>query len=242
MTETSILLYHRPELVELALRYAPWCQLVATAAAPEVCQPALFLDHQGMWLCMPGYAQPYQPSDGEIQRRARSRVPTDLVRACGVQLENRRVLDACAGFGSDGLLLAQRGAQVSLVEKQRLIWIMLDERARQIANAQTICADASQVLTDQDRQAEAWDVVLLDPMFPPTSKRALPNRGLQHLRELTESVEIEQDEILPLLLQSRQCCKGRVVLKRRLKDSVLAQPDFQIKAKSVRFDIYVGLA
>ena len=79
-------------------------------------------------------------------------------------------------------------------------------------------------------------------MFPPTNKRALPNRGLQHLRELTAPFEPEQEDLLPLLAQSRQRCTGRVVLKRRLKDSVLARPDFQIKAKSVRFDVYAGLA
>ena len=242
MTSDPIVLYHSTELAEDAQRYEPWCQLFCIAAVPDVSQPALFLDHRGMWLCMPGYRQPYQPSDVEIQRRASSRVPTDLVRACGIQLEGRRVLDACAGFGSDGLLLAQRGAQVSLVERQRLVWIMLEERARHIANAQTICADASQVLGDHERHAQAWDVVLLDPMFGPTNKRALPNRGLQHLRELTDPLGTQQEDLLSLLTQSRQRCKGRVVLKRRLKDSVLERPDFQIKAKSVRFDVYVGLA
>ena len=242
MTDDQIVLYHSPELAEDARRYEAWCQLVSISAAPAVSQPALYLDHRGMWLCAPGYTQPYQPADAEIQRRANSRVPTDLVRACGVQLEGRRVLDACAGFGSDGLLLAQRGAKVSLVERQRLIWIMLAERARHIANAETSCAEAMQVLDDHDTHAGSWDVVLLDPMFPPTNKRALPNRGLQHLRELTAPFEPEQEDLLPLLAQSRQRCTGRVVLKRRLKDSVLARPDFQIKAKSVRFDVYAGLA
>ena len=242
MTSDRIVLYHRPELAEDAQRYEAWCQLLSIAAAPAVSQPALYLDHRGMWLCTPGYGQPYQPSDVEIQRRASSRVPTDLVRACGGQLEGRRVLDACAGFGGDGLLLAQRGAQVTLIERQRLVWIMLEERARHIASTETICADASQVLGDHATHPKAWDVVLLDPMFAPTNKRALPNRGLQHLRELTEPLETEQEDLLSLLIQSRQRCNGRVVLKRRLKDSVLERPDFQIKAKSVRFDVYLGLA
>ena len=87
MTSDPIVLYHSPELAEDALRYEPWCQLFCIAAVLDVSQPALFLDHRGMWLCMPGYRQPFQPSDVEIQRRANSRVPTDLVRACGIQLE-----------------------------------------------------------------------------------------------------------------------------------------------------------
>ncbi len=242
MTNDICVLYHHPELTKDAQRYAPWCQLVSVTVAPTVSQPALFFDDRGTWLCMPGYATAFQPSDEDIQRRVRSRKPTDLVRACGMNLDGQRVLDACAGFGSDGLLLAQMGAHVSLIERHRLVWIMLEERARRISNAETLCADASHLLRDVGEQEDPWDVILLDPMFPPTNKRALPNRGLQHLRELTESSQTGHDDLLPLLARSKQKCSGRVILKRRLKDSVIERPDFQIKAKSVRFDVYKGLA
>ena len=242
MTHDLRVLYHHPELTEDAQRYAPWCKLVTMPAAPTVSQPALFLDHRGMWLCMPGYATAFQPSDEDIKRRVRSRAPTDLVRACGMNLDGQRVLDACAGFGSDGLLLAQMGAHVSLIERHRLVWIMLEERARHLSNAETLCADASHLLGDGAKQEDPWDVILLDPMFPPSNKRAQPNRGLQHLRELTESSQTDHDDLLPLLALSKQHCRGRVVLKRRLKDILLDRPDFQIKAKSVRFDVYKGLA
>ena len=242
MTNDLCVLYHHPELTEDAQRYAPWCQLFTVPAAPSVSQPALFFDHRGMWLCMPGYATAFQPSDKDIQRRLRSGAPTDLVRACGMNLDGQRVLDACAGFGSDGLLLAQMGAHVSLIERHRLVWIMLEERARHLSNAETLCADASHLLGDGAKQEDPWDVILLDPMFPQSNKRAQPNRGLQHLRELTESSQTDHDDLLPLLALSKQHCRGRVVLKRRLKDSVLERPDFQIKAKSVRFDVYKGLA
>lgn len=242
-THDPCVLYHHPELNEDAQRYAPWCQLVSAPAAPTVSRPALFFDYRGMWLCMPGYSTAFQPSDGDIQRRVRSRTPTDLVRACGMNLDGKRVLDACAGFGSDGLLLAQMGAHVSLIERHRLVWIMLEERAKHLSNAETLCADASShLLGDGAKQEDPWDVILLDPMFPLTNKRALPNRGLQHLRELTESSQTDHDDLLPLLALSKQHCRGRVVLKRRLKDSLLDRPDFQIKAKSVRFDVYKGLA
>ena len=84
MTHDLCVLYHHPELTEDAQRYAPWCQLVSVPVAPTVSQPALFFDHRGMWLCMPGYANAFQPSDEDIQRRVRSRAPTDLVRAPAV--------------------------------------------------------------------------------------------------------------------------------------------------------------
>ena len=70
-----------------------------------------------MWLCMPGYSTAFQPSDEDIQRRVRSRAPTDLVRACGMNLDGKRVLDACAGFGSDGLLTRSDGRSCELDRK-----------------------------------------------------------------------------------------------------------------------------
>jgi DNA-binding sugar fermentation-stimulating protein len=76
-------------------------------------------------------------------------------------------------------------------------------------------------------------------MFPPRGKKALPNRGLQHLRELTESAANGDDELILLGLALEKTA-GRVVVKRRLKDAQLLPADFQIKGKSIRFDIYRG--
>ena len=92
----------------------------------------------------------------------------------------------------------------------------------------------------------AWNVVLLDPMFPPIAKKALPNRGLQHLRQLTEDSLVgnakAEEELPELLALAKARCSGRVVIKRRLKDSVTGRVDWQIKGKSVRFDVYLGEA
>lgn len=242
MNELGLMLYHQQDFAERAQSYAPWCQLHAVTEAPDVTAPALYLDREGMWLCMPGYPSPFQPSHTELLRRAQgSGVRTELARACGTALADLHILDACAGFGSDGLLLAQLGARVCMVERQRLVWILLQERARHFAGTQTICGEAAEVLASPSAGAPSapWDVILLDPMFPPRSKKALPNRGLQHLRELTESA-VYDDDGLTLLRLALEKTAGRVVVKRRLKDIQLLPADFQIKGKSIRFDIYRG--
>ena len=252
MNRASLVLYHRPEQSERAAFYGSWCRLEAAQRAPLVDEASLFLDHSGMWLCMPGYPQPYQPSNADLLRRASTGGSrTELARACGSTLNGLTVLDACAGYGGDGLLLAQLGAQVCLVERDRLIWILLHERAQHIPRTEAVCDQASNVLRgrfpDGDTSpTKTWDVVLLDPMFPPTVKKALPNRGLQHLRQLTEAPlagRPEAVEELPeLLALAKARCSGRVVVKRRLKDDVTGRVDFQIKGKSVRFDVYLGAA
>jgi 16S rRNA (guanine1516-N2)-methyltransferase len=242
MNEPGLMLYHQQDFVERAQIYAPWCQLQAASKAPVVTAPALYLDREGMWLCMPGYPNPFQPSHTELLRRAQSSgTRTELARACGSALTDLHILDACAGFGSDGLLLAQLGAKVCMVERQRLVWILLQERVRHFAGAQAICDEAAEVLArpSADVAAAPWDVILLDPMFPPRGKKALPNRGLQHLRELTESA-VHGDDGLILLRLALEKTAGRVVVKRRLKDAQLLSADFQIKGKSIRFDIYRG--
>lgn len=242
MNESGLVLYHQPGFAEQAQSYAPWCEMQVAAKAPDVTAPALYLDREGMWLCMPGYPSPFQPSHADLLRRAQSSgARTELARACGGAVTDLYILDACAGFGSDGLLLAQLGAKVCLVERQRLVWILLQERARHFAGAQAICGEAAEVLAHppKDPTATPWDVILLDPMFPPRGKKALPNRGLQHLRELTEDVGAE-DDALALLRLALGRTAGRVVVKRRLKDAQLLPADFQIKGKSIRFDIYRG--
>lgn len=206
-------------------------------------QPALYLDHAGMWLCMPGRSRPFQPSNAQLQRRARTGPSsTELARACGNALQGLDILDACAGFGSDGLLLAQLGAKVRLVEREPLIWVLLHERSQHIPGADAVCGDALEQFDPLFPDSRFWDVILLDPMFPPSNKRALPNLGLQYLRELTKSHSQPDAELSQLLSLAKTCCRGRVVVKRRLKDEMIEPADFQIKGKSVRFDVYRGLA
>ena len=88
--------------------------------------------------------------------------------------------------------------------------------------------------------SQGWDVIYLDPMFPPRRKTALPNLGLQHLRELSAHNESDGgDDLQRQIALARSCATARVVVKRRLKDPKDALSAFQIKGKSIRFDVYL---
>ena len=88
--------------------------------------------------------------------------------------------------------------------------------------------------------AQDWDVVYLDPMFPPRRKTALPNLGLQYLRELSaQNGSDSGDNLQQQIALARSCAAVRVVVKRRLKDPKDALSAFQIKGKSIRFDVYL---
>jgi 16S rRNA (guanine1516-N2)-methyltransferase len=233
-----LVLYYRDHLHARAQHYKQWCTLCPAQTAPEVDEPALWLDdagrHQGLGLLMPGFKGSFFITDEAVAERQKGRGL--LVKACGPGGSEQNLLDPFAGYGLDAICLAQAGFSVTAVERERVVWLLLqDVVARQGLAVQTLHGDGIQLLQESELQ---WDVIYLDPMFPQRNKRALPNRGLQHLQFLTEDRTVELD-LETLLSVAQRAASGRVVLKRRARDPVIGLPAFQVKGQSVRFDVYV---
>jgi 16S rRNA (guanine1516-N2)-methyltransferase len=226
-----------------AQTWSRWCDLTLIDAsflketlASDRSEPLLLLDQLGLALLMPGYRDPYRLPQQQVHRRAKTGRPGELARACGLPHAIPSVLDACAGFGTDGLTLAALGCSVTMVEQHPMVWLLLHDLSQ---NLDGVIAEQGNCL-DFMRGEERWDVVYLDPMFAPRRKNALPGRGLQHLRELTSSmIERNPEELSELIDIARHCALHRVVVKRRLKDPQVPQAAFQIKGKSIRFDVYL---
>lgn len=172
----------------------------------------------------------FRLSDG-VRDRRRSR-NTALARACDAG-PGVRVLDATAGWGTDGLALAALGCRVRMLEAHPLVFAMLDDRLRRSGlHARTEWADAVSRMCNVP--AERYDVVYLDPMFPPRSKTALPARPLQVLREIVGEVT-DPSELLGLALR---CARSRVVMKQRAHGPTVGDPDWRVTGRTVRFDVY----
>lgn len=200
-------------------------------------EPVLVLDELGLALLMPGYQTLYRPSQQHAHRRSSAGSLSELGKACGVAQGHRRILDACAGFGTDGMTLADLGCTVTMVEQNLLVWLLLRDLDQALGRVTVEYGDCTDFMRDLRR---CWDVIYLDPMFPPRRKTALPNRGLQHLRELSGVQEPDVGLTLTQLIAlGRRCALARVVVKRRLKDPQDTQSAFQIKGKSIRFDVYL---
>lgn len=157
----------------------------------------------------------------------------ELLRACGAG-QRPRLLDAMAGWGVDGLVLARRGCTVTLVERQPLMVALQQDLVRRSGLSGVRChwGDGFDELVRPD----TYDVVYLDPMFPVRRKRALPGKRLQWLAELAEP----DGRTLEAWLDAARCCAvDRVVLKRRRRDPLLDRaPDWQILGRTVRYDVY----
>lgn len=82
---------------------------------------------------------------------------------------------------------------------------------------------------------ERYDVVYLDPMFPPRNKTALPARPLQVLREIVGEDAPDASELLAL---ARRSALGRVVMKQRAHAPAVGEPDWRVAGRTVRFDVY----
>lgn len=161
-----------------------------------------------------------------------------------------RVLDATAGLGGDGFVLASLGCQVTLLERVAAVRALLEDglaQARTHALAQD--ADLLQVLdrvslieTDAAAylrnltEADRPDVVYLDPMFPVRTKSAMVKKEMRVFHSL-----VGQDADADALLEAAlRCARYRVVVKRpRIAPALAgATPNHMLEGKSNRYDLY----
>ena len=191
----------------------------------------------GLTLCGPGDVRGAAIPARDVLRRAGT--VTELVRACGVARSRpSRVLDAFSGWGVDGLTLALRGCNVTAVERDAAVVALNRDLAARVERAsgqslryKALHADAfAHVICDRP-----WDVVYFDPMFPERAKRALPGKRLQYLQAI---VSADERALADWIEAARAAAVGRIVVKRRRNDPVDLEPSWQIRGRSIRYDVY----
>ncbi len=234
-------LYYLPDAEQLAQRWAdrfvlqrvegefpvvPGFSLWAVADHLELRRAG---DRRGVWMRY-----------SDLQNRTRG--ANELVRACrpgrhpqGVR--GNRVLDVMAGWGLDGMLLARSGRAIVMVEQNPLLHALLEDFSRRagLPEVETHCGDGRSWLSG----AEIYDLVYLDPMFPVRRKHGLPGKRMQYLSELGADGDSFDVSWLEAAVA---CASDRVVVKRRLHDPAVVVPDWQIRGRVVRYDVYRGRA
>ena len=193
------------------------------------------LDGRGLGIALPAQKSYFYVSSIDIQARIKAGRRGELARACLGNKDSMLVLDAFSGFGVDGLTLAGLGADVTLVEKNVLVWLMLRSIAWGHPRVAIYFADSAELLQSE----KVWDVVYLDPMFVPAKKSALPKRDLQILREISDVAPSSKEFLEQLIEIAKGSARDRVVLKRRKNDPEVAKPNFSICSKTICFDVYL---
>jgi 16S rRNA (guanine1516-N2)-methyltransferase len=169
-----------------------------------------------------------------------------LARAVGLSPgATTQVVDATAGLGRDAFRLASLGCQVTAFERSPVVAALLADGLRRAAldprTAATVAERLRLVPGDaRDRLASgpAPDVVLIDPMYPPSRKTAAPSKELRLLRLLLGADE----DAIELLAAARAVARRRVVVKRRAHDPPLGgtRPDLVWPGRTTRFDVYLA--
>lgn len=219
--------------------------------APQGASLLLRFSPDGLEFCKPG--DPTLPgvlridfSETATRRRILHPGRELVVQAAKVRTNQRPLLvDATAGLGRDGFLLAAAGFRVRMIEYNPVVAALLAdglERARgQIglsdtaARIELVPGDSLDYLAAPTEQP---DVVYLDPMFPERSKSALVKQELR----LLQLIDCKHTDPARLLQAALNVHARKVVVKRPLKGPCLmaAPPAYSLRGKAVRFDVYVG--
>jgi 16S rRNA (guanine1516-N2)-methyltransferase len=215
---------------------------------------ALVLDEDGLSLSANGMKM--QPDwCAEIPRLKRASLKSEMIaRACQLG-EKPTLIDATAGLGHDSLLMAHLGANVRLIERHPILFVLLEYAKVQaerdpflqatMQRIQLIHADSNCYLNELAQKGEYLDVVYLDPMFPQRDqnqqaikKQAQVKKQMQLLHMLLpEDGEMDLgDQLLDL---AKKIAK-RVIVKRPRHAVYLAEqhPDHQWLGDACRFDAY----
>ena len=155
------------------------------------------------------------------------------------------VIDATAGLGRDAFVLAALGCQVRLIERNPVVYLLLQDglqRAYADPDIGELMQQNMQLLTvpsltELPIDTMSADVVYLDPMYPHKPKSALVKKEMRVFQQLV-GADLDADLLLEPALSIAQ---KRVVVKRPDYAQFLAQkaPHFSRETKNHRFDVYL---
>lgn len=163
-----------------------------------------------------------------------------IIRAIGLKpKENKFILDATAGCGTEAFHFLYLGAKIIMIENNPIIFLLLKDALintkNKILKKISLIYSCSEKFLKKNKINP--DVIYIDPMYTIKKKKSKPKKKMQILRFLSYS-NIFNKNLLPLSLKK---AKNRVVVKRLKKSNFLNNicPTYSIKLKKHRFDVYL---
>jgi len=154
------------------------------------------------------------------------------------------IVDATAGLGRDGFVLAHLGSEITMIERSPIVATTIQKALQVAKKAEPIFAepakriklitgDAIEVLSNISPQ-----VVYIDPMHPVRKKSALVKQNMRDLRQIVGDDDDKQNLIMSALQHASQ----RVVLKWPKAASLpddLAKPSYEISGKTTIYYVFI---
>lgn len=199
-------------------------------------------------LNIPGLGKPFEIdfASGKYAHRRRFGAGRGqpMARAIGLkQGQSPSIIDATAGFGRDAFVLASLGCEVTMLEQNPVMSLLLADALKR-AQATAEIADIAERMRLEQTDAVDYlqqttataDVIYLDPMYPSREKSALVKKDMQLLHQLV-GADINSAALLAV---ARQKALKRVVVKRPKGAGYVGEqkPAASIESKNTRYDLY----
>lgn len=172
---------------------------------------------------------------------------TELLLKASKLQSGMTVIDATAGFGHDSLILASTGANVTMIEQNPIMFVLLQHELTKMQanpNWQKLLSRLSlhfgEAVTVMPT-LEKVDIVYLDPMFPDNSyKSAQVGKQMQILHTLASPPSLDEEIRLLTTARHQLTDNGHVIVKRPKNAPFLANeaPHDSVSNDVLRFDIY----
>ena len=174
----------------------------------------------------------------------------DFSKALGLQkFPNATIIDATAGLGGDSFVMATLGCKVTMLERNTIVQQLLsdglaradssdDSDVQKIATRLRLVSKHAITYLENLETDEYPQLIYLDPMFPQREKSALVKKEMRFFHDIVGKDE-DSAELLEIALNR---AIERVIVKRPIKAELLnsRKPDFDIRGKTVRYDVYLG--
>ena len=169
----------------------------------------------------------------------------NLAKAVGMKSnKNRNIIDATAGLGYDSFILASLGANVTLIERSKRMYEILEnginegisfggEIQRIINRMELLFGDSKDILPKLSPE-----VIMIDTMYKDRKKTALVKNNMRLVREIVGP----DSDYIELLKVALNCARHRVVLKQpRYADPIkeIRKCSHQILGRTIRYDVYM---
>lgn len=199
-------------------------------------------------LNIPGLGKPFEIdfASGKYAHRRRfgGGRGQPLARAIGLkQGQSPSIIDATAGFGRDAFVLASLGCEVTMLEQNPVMSLLLADALKRAQATAEIVDIAERMRLEQtdavdylQQTTTTADVIYLDPMYPSREKSALVKKDMQLLHQLVGA----DTNSTALLAVARQKALKRVVVKRPKGAGYVGEqkPAASIESKNTRYDLY----
>ena len=176
-------------------------------------------------------------------RLARPQHETHLKKAIGKTDRPLRILDATAGLLGDSMIMLALGHSVTAYEQSKILYTMLNNELDQLSETDSNLLNFKLInsnVCETNFNEKSFDVIYFDPMYP---KDKASNARRSDLKKINSILQIEglASDSESTFTFLRSIPKTKLIVKRPLKvDAFEGSINYQIKGKSVRFDIYLN--